>query len=179
MNTFLARASIPLSILFSNAAFAEDLKIPIDDLQSLKTFLQTRQYQNFPVSEPEVHPSKNVHGTRIRTFLNKEMADGLGNRLAELPKNATAVKEVYTPEGVLDGWAVSIKLDDQSDYGTNWYWIEVVDLAKGGPGRVTSNERGSGPEGRLCVSCHQSGYDYTLTSLPRAIASPSARTNSK
>ena len=157
-----------LAAAFASVVQAEESQLPVDDETALVAYLQARRYTGFPVAEPEIHSSKNVHGKLIRTFLNKEMADGLKRRLVELPRNSASVKEIYTPEGKLDGWAVSAKLEDNSARGGAWYWYEVIGMATGRP-EITANSRGGETAGaRLCVSCHQAGYDYVLTRLPAA-----------
>ena len=77
------------------------------------------------------------------------------------PAGSAAVKEMYDEDKNLAGWAVSVKVDAESDGGKNWYWYEVTSATD--PTQIVVD--GFGPP--LCVSCHRrGGRDLVLVPYP-------------
>ena len=74
---------------------------------------------------------------------------------------SAVVKEMYTPGGELEGWAVMVKTQSDSAGGQGWYWYEVTSTAPG------SEPVASGNGVPLCFGCHgNGGNDYVLTGYP-------------
>jgi len=121
-------------------------------------------------AEPAIHPSRDPspHGFN-RIWSNDLIANNVAGTRA-WPAGAAAVKELYasmtdpTPIGV----AVYLKLADDSDGGSNWYWYERVPLDHPAPhdanGVVADGTGGSGPALQICVGCHNAaGADAAHT----------------
>jgi hypothetical protein len=120
-------------------------------------FLQAGGYREF-AGETEVHPSNGPHG-RVRTFLNPILEESLeaGNEVH--PVNAAAVKELYNGSGRLIGWAVSVKVQAESEEGDGWYWYENFSTTQNRP---IADGKGVG----LCAGCHSGGHDFVTVPYP-------------
>jgi hypothetical protein len=119
---------------------------------ALLAWLEDGGYERW-LTEPEPHASSGPHG-RVRTFVNDALAGSLGAGAEMHPRCATSVKELFSDtDDRADGWAVSLKLDDESDSGRNWYWYEYLD------GTTHVDGAGAGS----CTGCHADGDDYYLS----------------
>ena len=139
-----------------------DSEIPVN-LEDLYSFLQSVEYRDFETQESAVHPSEGPHTRRdlpVRVFMNDKVASSLraGNR--EHPIGSGIVKEMFSEEGELSGWAVSVKTQDQSDRGKGWFWYEVTSTTD--PTQIVA--AGNGVRG--CYGCHDNGHDMVLSEFP-------------
>jgi hypothetical protein len=86
-------------------------------------------------------------------------ASGTGN----WPKGAAAVKELYdAADGPIVGYAVELKMADDSGGGAGWYWYERT-----AGGVVADGVGDSGAAKTICVGCHTgAGSDAAHTPSP-------------
>ncbi|MCG3175032.1 MAG: hypothetical protein GMKNLPBB_03366 [Myxococcota bacterium] len=128
---------------------------------ALWAFLTAKKYMNFK-AEPEVHPSGGPHG-KVRTWFNAILAGSLEKNMSAHPRGAGAVKELYAADGTtLTGWAVELKVQDDSAGGKGWYWYEVLSTTD--DSKLVADGLGV----QLCAGCHgRGGVDYVLTPLPK------------
>jgi hypothetical protein len=135
---------------------AADLEIPVGaDL--LQPWLADRAYADF-AGESAVHESSGPHGP-VRTFLSPGLVASLETGAGVHPRGVAAIKELYVGD-TLDGWVVSVKIDDDSAGGAGWYWYEVFDPAPDAKPVVN----GTSADG--CVGCHDAGIDYVRIGFP-------------
>ncbi len=110
--------------------------------------------------EPAIHASRDPspHGFN-RIFSNQLIADNV-TATTPWPKGAAAVKELYASATATTpiGFAVYLKLADDSAGGSNWYWYERVPLDSEAPhdanGVVADGNGTGGPAKAICVGCH-------------------------
>jgi hypothetical protein len=157
----LAICTLPLSL----AACGND--VPPQGEESMKEWLAAGDYKNWHC-EPEEHAPRppSPHG------VNRICSNGTLSENAEddpYPKNSAAVKELWEG-GSVKGYAVYLKIKDESEGGAGWYYfeesVEGVTVAEG-IGSAGSAER------ELCASCHQaagkdathSGHDFVYTQV--------------
>ena len=76
------------------------------------------------------------------------------------PVGSGTVKEMYNGDGNLQGWAVMLKTQADSDGGKGWFWYEVTSTTDG------SSPVGIGNGIPLCFGCHAIGKDYVFTRYP-------------
>jgi len=122
---------------------------------ALLAWLQAGNYDAW-AAESAPHQSTGPHGGRVRTFINPTLYDSLTAGQAQHPAGAAAVKELYLNSQRVRGWAVMVKLDDDSDGGRNWYWYEY--FGSGDP--FSGNGLG------ICTGCHSTGRDYLRIPFP-------------
>ena len=106
--------------------------------------------------ESAPHQSTGPHGGIVRTYVNDPLFASLAEQRAVHPGGAAAVKELYGRGSTITGWAVMVKLDDDSDGGRGWYWYEYF-----GSGTPYSGI-GLG----VCTGCHSLGRDYVRIPFP-------------
>jgi hypothetical protein len=123
----------------------------------LQAWLGAGEYAEFP-AESEVHASTGPHG-RVRSFASPSLFESLSAGGGDHPRGAGAVKELYDGDD-LRGWAVSVKIADDSAGGEGWYWYEVDGTGAGASPAVD----GTGADG--CTGCHESGRDYVRLRFP-------------
>jgi hypothetical protein len=121
-------------------------------------------------AEPAIHPSRSPSPHGFNRIWSNDLiaANATGNKA--WPMGAAAVKVLYpsmTDETPI-GYAVYLKLADDSDGGSNWYWYERVPLNHPAPhdanGVVADGTGGSGPALDICVGCHNAaGADAAHT----------------
>ena len=139
--------------------------IPLDK-EELFQFLTEGRYKEFPASESGTHPSAGPHsvkdtfGQPVRTYLNETVLNSLraGNKVH--PKGSGIVKEMYSKTGKLEGFAVSVKTQENSDGGNGWFWYEATSMTDSNA--LVANGNGVA----LCYGCHSSGRDFVLTRFP-------------
>jgi len=140
--------------------------IPMDKEELFK-FLVEGEYKSFPAKESGTHASTGPHsiegkfGFPVRTYLNSTINDSLkaGNKVH--PKGSGIVKEMFSSEGKLQGFAVSVKTQDDSDGGNGWFWYEVTSTTDSNA--LVANGNGV----PLCFGCHAaSRSDFVLTGFP-------------
>ena len=136
------------------------------DTDDLFAYLVGREYESFANRESGLHPSRGPHvkfGNPVRVFMSDDMVASLEAGNASHPAGSSIVKELYLPDGAtLEGWAVMVKTQDETDDGNGWFWYEVVSTTD--PTRLGGGEAGNGV--RLCTGCHVTGRDYVLTTFP-------------
>ena len=124
-------------------------------------------------SETAVHASRDPspHGF-YRIYSNALIADN-ATGTGSWPKGAAAVKELYANATSTTpiGYAVYLKLDNNTAGGANWYWYERVPLDSTAPhdanGVVADGTGGTGPAKDICVGCHMGvGIDAMHTPTP-------------
>jgi hypothetical protein len=135
---------------------AADLEIPVGaDL--LQPWLAERAYADF-AGESEIHESSGPHG-RVRTFLSPGLAASLDAGADVHPRGVAAIKELYEGDAP-NGWAVSVKIEEDSAGGAGWYWYEVFDPSPDAAPFVN----GTGADG--CTGCHDAGIDFVRAPFP-------------
>jgi hypothetical protein len=110
--------------------------------------------------EPAVHEARSPspHGFN-RICSNAAIAE-MATKTSNWPKNAAAVKELYTSatQAKPAGYAVYLKTEADSADGANWYWYERVPLDNPAPhdsaGVVADALGADGPAQSICVGCH-------------------------
>lgn len=136
------------------------------DLGALFKYLGERKYESFSHRESTVHPSRGPHavfGRPVRTFLSDDLDASLKAGNASHPAGSSIVKEMYLEDGTtLEGWAVSVKTQDDSAGGNGWFWYEVVSTSD--PTQLGGGQAGNGVP--LCTGCHASGRDFVLSDYP-------------
>jgi len=122
---------------------------------ALETWLKAGHYKNWH-SEGGPHASQGPHFGKVRAYLNPVLLESLQSKARQHPKDAVAVKELYGEGETLQGWSVAIKINADSNGGSNWYWYEIFQnkVIKDGQGVL------------LCRGCHFTGRDYVLTPWP-------------
>lgn len=125
---------------------------------ALHTYLRGGAYRQW-AGESQVHASTGPHGGRVRTYLSPGLLASLNGGGAH-PKDAVAIKELYSSGDTVTGWAVGAKLQADSGNGAGWYWYEVFSVQPGA--RPAFAGRGLA----LCSNCHASGRDFVLTPFP-------------
>ena len=139
--------------------------IPVDK-EALFEFLVEGKYKSFPAKESGMHPSNGPHsikgtfGQPVQTYLNAAMNDSLKAGNKAHPKGAGIVKEMFSEEGELQGWAVSIKTQNDSERGKGWFWYEVTSTKDSNA--LVANGNGV----PMCYGCHTAGKDFVLTAFP-------------
>jgi hypothetical protein len=122
---------------------------------ALLEWLRAGRYLGWP-AESAPHPSAGPHGGSVRTYLNDLLFASLDAGLPSHPAGAVAVKELYGSGSTITGWAVMVKLQDDSDAGRGWYWYEGF-----GSGTPFSGV-GLG----VCTGCHSRGRDFVRIPFP-------------
>lgn len=136
-----------------------DMAAPVFDApiesDALFKFLQDKKYSTF-AAESMMHPSSGPHG-QVRTFVSDKITAAVVQGSA-FPIGAATVKELFTSDGTLRGWAVSVKVNDEGGV-EDWYWYENFS--------VTQNQPvADGTDETLCSGCHMAGQDMVLTTFP-------------
>ncbi len=140
------------------------MPLPVStDVEELFAYLQSGKYrEEFPLAEPEQHPSIGPHvnfGKPVRAYFSAAVASSLEAGDHAHPKGSMIVKDMFSDDGSeLIGWAVMQKTDEDSDGGKGWFWVEF--LSTEDPSQVpVPAENGSA----LCSGCHASGKDFVLS----------------
>lgn len=123
----------------------------------LYPYLQGGTYQTFS-AESAPHASAGPHG-QVRTFINSILEGSLAAGDASHPVGSAAVKEMYSGDALV-GWAVYVKTQAETDGGNGYYWYEVSSTTD--PTRVVAEGNGA----PVCISCHATGQDFTLSAFP-------------
>ncbi len=126
-------------------------------------YLTSGGYKRFPARESRNHPTTGPHtkwGWPVRVFVNQTLDASMKAGNDAHPVGSGSVKEMYNADGNLQGWAVMLKTQAESDRGKGWFWYEVTSTTDG------SSPVGIGNGLPLCFGCHASGKDYVLTGYP-------------
>ena len=167
MESSIARIlSVCILLSFTIVSVAEsetsESVAPTDD-DKLHEWLISGEYKIFTASESETHPSAGPHtkyGLPVRVFLNSMLDESMSAEDSNHPVGATAVKEMYSTDNKLEGWAVMVKTQTETDGGKGWYWYEATSIEPG------TKAFASGNGVPLCVSCHGGGKDFVVTKYP-------------
>ena len=128
---------------------------PLGDA-ALSEWLQAGNYLGWR-SEPEQHDSAGPHFGDVRTFINDTLSSSLElvPPSTSLRQGSAAVKELFGSSGTeVRGWAVMIKVEENSDGGNGWYWYE----------RFGNSVFADGQGVRGCTGCHSTS---TMTHVSR------------
>ena len=131
--------------------------------RELHDYLRAGSYKQMPYMESSWHPSAGPHtkyGRPVRVFVNEILGASLEAGNDEHPVGSETVKEMYSPDGDLEGWAVMVKTQNESDGGLGWFWYEATSTEPGADPFMAGNGV------PMCFGCHTSGKDYVLTSWP-------------
>jgi hypothetical protein len=130
---------------------------------ALFEYLKAGSYKKFAAKESAPHPSAGPHTQvelPVRVYMNAALDASLKAGGGTHKKGSGVVKEMFTSKGVLQGWAVAVKTDAESNDGNGWYWYEVTSTTDG------SNPVAAGKGVALCTSCHAVGTDFVLSEYP-------------
>ncbi len=130
---------------------------------ALHEYLRNGGYTSMSASESGQHPSVGPHsdfGLPVRVFMNDILDASLRAGNESHPMGSEAVKEMYSADGELEGWAVMVKTQENSAGGNGWFWYEATSTAPG------TEAFASGNGVPLCFGCHSTGADYVLTDYP-------------
>ncbi|MGB6043686.1 MAG: cytochrome P460 family protein [Pirellulales bacterium] len=136
------------------------------DLDALFEYLVAGRYESFSQRESVAHPSRGPHtkfGRPVRVFISDELAASMAAKSTSHPAGSSIVKELYLDDGkTLEGWAVMVKTQDDTDGGNGWFWYEVTSTTD--PTQLGGGQAGNGIP--LCTGCHTTGKDYVITEYP-------------
>lgn len=149
----------PDAVVHDAASEQPSVDVPTEPAR-LQAWLVAGHYKAW-AHESKAHPSEGPHGDAVKTFLSPSLAASLAKG-GDHPRGVVAVKELYTGKKLAHtGWAVSVKLEPQSDSGRKWYWYEVFSTKPGAKPAYA----GIGEE--LCRECHEGGgTDQVLIGFP-------------
>jgi hypothetical protein len=139
-----------------------DSEVPTNQA-ALHAYLARGGYNDLGAMETGSHASRGPHtkvGLPVRVFMNAAMEESLAAGNAEHPAGASAVKEMFDADGELQGWAVMVKTQAESDGGQGWFWYETTSTED------ASSVVGIGNGVPLCYGCHSIGKDFVLTGFP-------------
>ena len=139
-----------------------DSAVPAD-LDKLFAYLKAAKYKSLPAMESSRHSSRGPHsklGRPVRVFMDAKMKASLAAGNLEHPAGSSIVKEMYTDDGQLEGWAVMVKTAEKSDGGQGWFWYENTSTKSGAKPVAAGNGV------PLCFACHSTGKDFVLTHFP-------------
>lgn len=125
------------------------------DSEALLAWLAAEPYLDWP-AESAIHGSTGPHFGNVRTWVNPLLLESLEQGAAQHPAGSAAVKELYGSGDERLGWAVSVKLAEDSEDGEQWYWYEWYN-----GGLIAQGDGIS-----LCTGCHRGGSDFVLTPFP-------------
>jgi hypothetical protein len=124
-------------------------------------WLEAGEYRRY-ARESAAHPSAGPHPVRVIAYLNGALDGSLRAGAARHPAGSAAVKELYSSTGALQGWAVMVKIRDDRQDGSAWYWYEVTSRD---PSRA-NNPDFAGVGLSLCAGCHSTGRDFVRIPYP-------------
>ncbi len=128
---------------------------PPTDEDALIAWLQADSYLSWE-AESGPHASAGPHFGTVRAFINDALFESLSANDTQHPAGAAAVKELYGRTGTtVLGWAVMLKVQDDSDDGRGWYWYETFNGSGGG-----------GIGDPVCTGCHSEGRDFVRIPFP-------------
>lgn len=122
---------------------------------ALLPWLQQGNYSSWK-AESAKHASMGPHFGGVRTFMNESLNESLAANATSHKKGAAAVKELFGMGETVLGWAVWVKLEDDSAMGQNIYWYEFY--------QDQTFADGTGVGG--CTNCHAAGSDYFRSNFP-------------
>jgi hypothetical protein len=135
-----------------------EFDVPVE-AAALQQWLIDGNYLDF-ASESAIHASTGPHG-RVRIYVNPTLENATDS--TNWPIGSAAIKELYNGSDELTGWAVEVKINDDSSpegFGDGWYWYEVFSTEPD----ATPVADGTGAVG--CTGCHSAGNDFVRVGLP-------------
>jgi hypothetical protein len=138
-----------------------EVALPPTEPGALQAWLVDGGYKTWP-RESGKHESAGPHGDAVLTFMTPQLLASLKRGKGNAhPKGVAAVKELYE-KGKHIGWAVSVKLADDSADGHNWYWYEVFSTARDAKTDLV------GKGFNICRDCHseRGGNDHVQSPFP-------------
>lgn len=158
-NTKRLLAAAVTTLLLATGPMTHADENPPTSHEPLYQWLLDGNYKSW-VSESEQHKSAGPHPQAVIAYLNKALDESLAAGNAAHPKGAAAVKELFDGNGDLNGWAVSVKTQEDSAAGQGWYWYEILGTSP--DSRVVADGNGV----PLCFGCHTPGKDFVLIPHP-------------
>ncbi len=146
-------------LMYQPLGYADDSQIPPTDKDQLFAWLSGGKYKHW-ASESEPHQSAGPHPVSVIAYLNKALNSSLAANTEAHPQDAAAVKELLDENGDINGWAVSVKTDVDSNAGQGWFWYEILGATS--DSSVVANGNGV----PLCFGCHTPGNDFVLIPHP-------------
>jgi hypothetical protein len=155
----MADMTADLADMEADAPLASGEFVPTEPAVLFK-YLQDKAYLGLESKNSAVFASDGPHGFQ-RTYMNSALAEARATNKQLYPAGVAAIKELYkNDKTTLKGWAVQVKVDEDSAAGQGWYWYEILDAQDG------SNPDYAGRGVSLCVNCHVSGNDYIRSPNP-------------
>lgn len=144
--------ALPLALAGCGGGDGSGDAVPPQGAAALKTWLADGSYKSWKC-EPEKHAARMPSPHAYNRICSNSILSGTADK-ANFPKDSAAVKELWGMDGSkLIGYAVYIKLNDDSAGGANWYYYEDnPELKMDGP--VADGVGTSGPPKDVCVGCH-------------------------
>lgn len=136
-------------------------EIPVGKTK-LFTYLKSGAYKDFKYKENEMHPSVGPHtqlGLPVQVYYNDTISASIKNGNTEHPVGSAIVKEMFSEDKILAGWAVMVKTEPKSDAGKGWFWYEVTSATD----EDSLAAIGNGVPG--CQSCHTVGNDMVRSDI--------------
>jgi len=131
---------------------------PTTNGAEVEAWLKKGQYKAWTcetVAHPQLKVSPHGHNRVCSNDLAANFASGASR---ERPVGTAAVKELYDDASELVGYAVAVKVRDESEAGDGWYWYERVPLDSAAPhddnGVVADGLGSAGAAKSICVGCH-------------------------
>ncbi|MEZ4360262.1 MAG: cytochrome P460 family protein [Kofleriaceae bacterium] len=154
-----------LAACADDASSAGDAQTPPTKGSDVEAWIADGMYKAWK-AETAVHAARSPspHGFN-RIFVNDLVAANAAGT-AVWPKGSATVKELYDSETATTpiGYAVSLKLADDTAAGANWYWYERI-----GSDVVADGNGDKGAPLSICVGCHTgAGVDVAHTPTPGA-----------
>jgi hypothetical protein len=150
----------PATVCVSPAPPPPPAAAPPTSAPELLAWLKAGSYKSW-AKEPAIHPAASPHTTNVLSYANNVLEQSIRAANTSHPINSATVKEIYTADNRINGYAVAIKTQANSDSGRGWYWYEILGLANGSGSVVASSNGASG-----CAGCHSAGVDYIRTNFP-------------
>ena len=129
------------------------------DADTLLEFLADGKYREWE-RESGPHPSAGPHGGTVLTYVNDTLLESLeaGNEVH--PPCSASVKELFLGNEEVSGYAVYVKVREDSANGAGWYWLETFSTDP------TDSPAFEGDGDGTCVGCHSTGNDFVRTPFP-------------
>jgi hypothetical protein len=145
---------------------------PITGSADIEQWLTDGSYKSW-ACEPTIHASREPSPHGFNRICSNALIAGAATGTGSWPKGAAAVKELFASATATTpiGYAVYLKIADDSARGRNWYWYERVPVGSDVPhdarGVVADGDGKDGPELQICVGCHDAaGSDAIHTPTP-------------
>lgn len=162
---------VPLALAACGGG-ADSTQVPPQGEAQVKSWLATGDYKEWHCEAAEHDArSPSPHGVNRICSNDALSATAAG---ANYPADSAAVKELWDKQGgKVMGYAVYLKLKDDSAGGANWYYYEDNPMLNPPGGIVADGVGTSGNPKTVCVACHaaagmdamHSGHDFVYTQV--------------